>query len=53
MAPKKPELKKEAVKTSPEPETAKEPDFDPHSIKVCLSVSVSVCCPVRSDSYHV
>lgn len=38
MAPKKAELKKEAVKMSPEPETAKEPDFNPQSIKVCLSV---------------
>ncbi|XP_037647122.1 myosin light chain 4 [Sebastes umbrosus] len=37
MAPKKPELKKEAVKTSPEPETAKELDFDPHSVKIEFS----------------
>ncbi|XP_039679760.1 myosin light chain 4-like [Perca fluviatilis] len=37
MAPKKVELKKEAVKMSPEPETAKEPDFDPQSIKIEFS----------------
>ena len=38
MAPKKPEQKKETMKVSPEAEAAKEPDFDPHSIKVCMSV---------------
>ncbi|XP_071781542.1 myosin light chain 4 [Centroberyx gerrardi] len=37
MAPKKPEPKKEAVKAFPEPEAAKEPDFDPHSIKIEFS----------------
>uniref|UniRef100_A0A3Q3MCG7 Myosin, light chain 4, alkali; atrial, embryonic n=1 Tax=Mastacembelus armatus TaxID=205130 RepID=A0A3Q3MCG7_9TELE len=37
MAPKKAEAKKETVKLSPEPEIAKEPDFDPHSIKVVLN----------------
>ncbi|XP_070703378.1 myosin light chain 4 [Pempheris klunzingeri] len=37
MAPKKPEQKREAVKSSPEPEPAKEPDFDPHSIKIEFS----------------
>ncbi|XP_022612877.1 myosin light chain 4-like [Seriola dumerili] len=35
MAPKKPEQKTEAMKLSPEP--AKEPDFDPHSIKIEFS----------------
>ncbi|XP_042247782.1 myosin light polypeptide 6-like [Thunnus albacares] len=34
MAPKKPEQKKETMKVSPEAEAAKEPDFDPHSIKI-------------------
>ncbi|XP_034722269.1 myosin light polypeptide 6-like [Etheostoma cragini] len=37
MTPKKAELKKEAVKMSPEPETAKEPDFDPLTIKIEFS----------------
>ncbi|XP_028267273.1 myosin light chain 4 isoform X1 [Parambassis ranga] len=37
MAPKKPEPKKEAAKTSPEPQPAKEPDFDPNSIKIEFS----------------
>ncbi|XP_034046995.1 myosin light chain 4 [Thalassophryne amazonica] len=37
MAPKKPEPKKEAVKTSPETEATKEPEFDPHSIKIEFS----------------
>lgn len=38
MAPKKAEQKKEVAKPSPEPETPKEPDFDPKSITVCLLV---------------
>uniref|UniRef100_A0A7N5ZSB1 EF-hand domain-containing protein n=1 Tax=Anabas testudineus TaxID=64144 RepID=A0A7N5ZSB1_ANATE len=42
MAPKKSEPKKEAMKPSPEPEAAKELDFDPHSIKVCLKLSLSI-----------
>ncbi|XP_035533735.1 myosin light chain 4-like [Morone saxatilis] len=37
MAPKKPEQKKEAPKVSPEPEIVKEPNFDPHSIKIDFS----------------
>ncbi|KAM9357258.1 myosin light chain 4-like [Symphorus nematophorus] len=37
MAPKKPEPKKEAVKSSPEPEAVKEPSFDPRSIKIDFS----------------
>lgn len=43
MAPRKPEQKKEAVKMSSDPEMAKEPDFNPHSIKVCLSAWLSFC----------
>ncbi|XP_049416809.1 myosin light chain 4 [Epinephelus fuscoguttatus] len=37
MSPKKPEPKKDAAKILPEPETAKELDFDPHSIKIEFS----------------
>jgi len=43
MAPKKSQQKTEAVKVTSEPEAAKEPDFNPHSIKVCLSLTLSVC----------
>lgn len=38
MAPKKQEPKKDVLKPLMEPEAAKEPDFDPRSIMVCLSV---------------
>ncbi|XP_053194093.1 myosin light chain 4 [Scomber japonicus] len=34
MAPKKPEQKKETLKVPQEAEKAKEPEFDPHSIKI-------------------
>lgn len=42
MAPKKPEPKKEAAKTSPEPQPAKESDFDPNSIKVCHRLTIKI-----------
>ncbi|XP_047427926.1 myosin light chain 4 [Mugil cephalus] len=37
MAPKKPEQKKEAARPSAEPQTPKEPDFDPKSITIEFS----------------
>ncbi|XP_042372864.1 myosin light chain 4-like, partial [Plectropomus leopardus] len=37
MAPKKQEIKKEDIKMSPEHETAKDVDFDPHNIKIEFS----------------
>ncbi|XP_045885914.1 myosin light chain 4 [Micropterus dolomieu] len=39
MPPKKTEQKKEAVKISPEQEAAKDPDFDPLSIKIEFSAA--------------